>query len=45
MAANLVSNVRDVLEGFPFEGVYCWLDSSVAFHWIKGGRRLQAVLQ
>ena len=37
MAANLVSNVRDALEGFPLEGVYRWLDSSVAFHWIKGG--------
>ena len=32
MAANLVSNVRDALEGFPLEGVYCWLDSSVALH-------------
>ena len=37
MAANQVSNVRDVLEGFPLEGVYCWLDSSVALYWIKGG--------
>jgi len=37
MAVNLVSNVRDALEGFPPEGVYCWLDSSIALHWIKGG--------
>ena len=37
MAANLVSNVRDALEGSPLEGVYSWLDSSVALHWIKGG--------
>ena len=37
MAANLVSNVRDALEGFPLEGVYCWLNSRVAHHWIKGG--------
>ena len=37
MAANLVSNVRDALEGFPLEGVYSWLGSSVVLHWIKGG--------
>ena len=37
MAANLVSNVRDLLEGFPLEGVYSWLGSSVVLHWIKGG--------
>lgn len=37
MAANLVDNVKEALEGFPVEGVYCWLDSSVALHWIKGG--------
>ena len=37
MAANLVCNVTDVLEGYPLEGVYCWLDSSVTLHWIKGG--------
>ena len=36
MAANLVSNVRDALEEFPLEVVYCWLNSSVALHWIKG---------
>ena len=37
MAAHLVSNVRDALEGFPLEGVYCWLNSRVALHWIKEG--------
>ena len=37
MAANLVDNVKEALQSFPVEGVYCWLDSSVALHWIKGG--------
>ena len=37
MAANLVDNVKEALQGFPVESVYCWLDSSVALHWIKGG--------
>ncbi|XP_068708042.1 uncharacterized protein [Montipora foliosa] len=38
MAANLVDNVKEALQGFPVESVYCLLDSSVALHWIKGGR-------
>ena len=37
MAANLVDNVKEALQGFPVESVYCWLDSSVAVHWIKRG--------
>ena len=37
MAANLVNNVKDALKGFPVESVHCWLDSTVALHWIKGG--------
>ena len=37
MAANLVNNVKEALQGFPVESVHCWLDSSVALHWIKGG--------
>ena len=37
MAANLVDNVKEALQGFPVESVYCWLDSSIALHWIKGG--------
>ena len=36
MAANLVQNVREALDGFPLSRVYCWLDSSVALHWIRG---------
>ena len=35
MTANLISNVKEALTGFPVEGVYGWLDSSVALHWIK----------
>ena len=36
MAANLVDNVKEVLQGCIVEGVHCWLNSSVALHWIKG---------
>ena len=37
MAADLVDNVKEALQGFPVEDIHCWLDSSVALHWIKGG--------
>ena len=36
MAANLLTNVRDALIGFPVKSLYAWLDSSVALHWIRG---------
>ena len=36
MAANLVANVKDALQGFPIGDIYGWLDSTVALHWIKG---------
>ena len=36
MAVNLVQSVRGAIEGFPITGVYCWLDSTVALHWICG---------
>ena len=36
MTANLISNVKEALTRFPVEGVYGWLDSSVALHWIMG---------
>ena len=36
MAANLISNVKNVLAEFPVTEPHCWLDSSVALHWIKG---------
>ena len=35
MAMNLLSNVREDLEGFPVSVKYCWLDSTVALHWIR----------
>ena len=35
MAANLVTNVKEALEGFPVAKSYCWLDSTVALHWIR----------
>ena len=37
MASNAVDNVRRAIEGFPVTGTYCWLDSTVALHWICGG--------
>ena len=36
MAVNLVTNVSQALEGFPITEKHCWLDSTVALHWIKG---------
>lgn len=36
MAVNLLTNVHDVLSGFPIVSQHAWLDSSVALHWIKG---------
>jgi len=36
MAINLITNTRDALEGFPVHEMYCWLDSTVALHWIRG---------
>ena len=38
MALNAVDNVRQALEGFPVTSTYCWLDSTVALHWINGSR-------
>lgn len=32
MAANLATNVKEVLEGHPVDQVYSWLDSTVALH-------------
>ena len=36
MATNLITNARDALKGFLIGGLHCWLDSTVALHWIKG---------
>ena len=36
MAVNLVTNIHKALEGFPFAtGIQCWLDSTVALHWLR----------
>lgn len=36
MAVNTVDNIRHSLDGVPVTSVHCWLDSSVALHWIRG---------
>ena len=36
MAVNLITNVKTALEGFNVSQQHCWLDSSVALHWIGG---------
>ena len=36
MATNLANNVKEALEGCPVDQVYCWSDSTVALHWIRG---------
>ncbi len=36
MAVNLITNVKTALEGFSVSQQHCWLDSSVALHWIGG---------
>ena len=36
MAVNSVDNIRHALDGCPVTSDHCWLDSSVALHWICG---------
>ena len=36
MTVNLLTNVPEVLEGFPVTTLICWLDSTVALHWVRG---------
>ena len=36
MAANLVDNVRNTLEGYAVGCVYGWSDSTVALYWVAG---------
>ena len=38
VAVNLLSNVRDALQGFPVTSLHCWLNSSIALQWIRGNR-------
>ena len=35
MAVKLLANVASALDGFPVMEKYCWLDSTVALHWIR----------
>ena len=35
MAVNLLANVASALDGFPVMERCCWLDSTVALHWIR----------
>jgi len=35
MAANLMENVKDALEGLPVTSTTAWVDSKVALHWIR----------
>jgi len=36
MAVKTVDNICHALDGFPVTSVHCWLDSTVALHWIRG---------
>ena len=36
MAANLATNIKEALDGYPLVQVYCWSDSTVALRWIRG---------
>ena len=36
MAANLATNIKEALYGYSLIQVYCWSDSTVALHWIRG---------
>ena len=36
MATNLVHNVKEALQGFSVRNAYCWLDRTVALHWMRG---------
>ena len=44
MASNMIDNVRRAIERFPVTGTYCWLDSTVALHWICGGGEFRQFL-
>lgn len=36
MAVNLITNMREGLEGIPITSVHCCLDNSDALYWIRG---------
>ena len=35
VSGHMATNTRDALEGFPVGELHCWLDSTVALHWIR----------
>ena len=45
MSANLLHNIRVALESMPVGDVYCWLDSTVALHWIRGNKEYKHFVQ
>ena len=45
MATNLLTNVRNALDGLPISNVYGWLDSTVALHWIRGSGEFKQFVQ
>ena len=36
MATNLATNVTETLDGYSLDNVYCWSDSTVVLHCIRG---------
>ena len=45
MVANLLTNVKDALSGFPVMSLHGWTDSLVVLHWIKGGGRYKQFVE
>ena len=45
MAANLIANVKNAFDGLPVSSTHCWLDSTVALHWIEGGGEYKQFVQ
>ena len=44
IAVNLAVKVRNALKGFKMaEDIHCWLDSSVALHWLNDDGQYLAV--
>ena len=44
-ATNLVTNVKNALEGLPISRIYGWLDSTVALQRIQGDREYKQFVQ
>ena len=37
MVANLLTNVKEALSGFPVADIHGWTDSLVVLRWLRGG--------